>query len=101
MGGKGGGGSSSKEAGRAARDLSRIAQRLEAETRPIRRASLGRLEGTLAGQFPSGPVFEGAKLATEQQFDRAREATIAGAPAGGALTGALADIEAALAALTT
>lgn len=82
----------------ASESLADIAESVFEETAPIRGQTLERLESTLGGNFPAGPVFEAQKLATEQQFDRARERTIASAPRGGALTGALGDVESARAA---
>lgn len=99
-GGKGGGGDTS-----SSKALEQIAEDLFKETRGLRAGTIERLEDTLGGEFPAGPVFEGQKLTTEQAFDRARESVISQTPAGGALTGALTDVETAragtLAGITT
>ena len=93
----GGGGGGAPQSNPSADAAAQIAQQLFGQTQPIRNQLIGQIGTDLAAPDFTGlmnsPMQQAIKQATEQQFQVARQRTIANTPRGGALTGALANLE--------
>lgn len=92
MGGKNDAG---EAAGAAAQAQARLAEQLVGESSPLRRGLIADANAFVSGgrDVSSLPEFAAAKSIGEAQFQRARDATIANTPEGGALTSALTGLE--------
>lgn len=86
-----------KDAGepQASRDMARIANDLYASTDPLRKGLINQSTSFMEGGFDptQTPSFGALKLATETQFDNARNRVIQSTPEGGALASALSNVE--------
>ena len=91
FGGSGGGGGDSNP---ALNTQARLAEQLFQSTNPLRQSLLGEFANPFDPRdFTSSPSTDALQTIINQQFSKARDATIATTPRGGGLSGALAGLE--------